>query len=141
MKLDDIKLFVATKALIFYNGKVLLVRESPKYKEGTQIGKFDVVGGRITSGEHFEESLKRETMEETKIGKPFFVNESRPVVKGEKWQVVRIFFEAFAENDKVVLGEDHEKYEWIDPKEYRKYDVIANLHPVFDAYLEMQTDK
>lgn len=141
---EEIKLFAATKALIFYNGKVLLLQESPKYKDGTQIGKFDVVGGRVTPGENFEEGLKREILEETgmsvKIGKPFFVNESWPTVRGEKWQIIRIFFEAFSEKDEVKLSEDHEKHIWIDPKDYHKYNVIENLIPVFEAFLSKSSD-
>jgi 8-oxo-dGTP diphosphatase len=136
----DVRLFTATKALVLHKGKVLLLQESPNYKDGSQIGKLDVVGGRITPGENFEESLKREILEETglqvKVGKPFFVNESRPVVRGEQWQVVRIYFEAHSESDIVKLSEDHEKYVWIDPKEYSKYPIIENLVPMFQAYLD-----
>lgn len=136
---EDIKLFTATKALILCKGKILLIKESPNYKDGSQVGKFDVVGGRITPGENFEDSLKREILEETglkvTIGKPFFVSESRPVVRGEQWQVVRIFFEAHSETESVTLSEDHEKYIWIDPKEYGKYPIIENLVPMFQAYL------
>src|SRR5258708_5664220 len=77
----DIKLFVATKAFIVYNGKVLILQESNKYTDGSNEGKFDVVGGRIVPGERFDESLLREIEEETglevKIGKPFFT--SNPV--------------------------------------------------------------
>ena len=139
MLVDEVRLFTATKALIVHEGKVLVLRESSKYVEGTNSGRFDVVGGRITPGERFEDALKREIFEETglsvKIGKPFFVNESWPVVKGEKWQVVRIFFEAFSEDNKVILSEDHDKYEWINPNNFRNYPIIENLVPVFEAYI------
>ena len=46
--------FVATKALISHNGKTLVLRESKKYAAGTNIGFFDVVGGRMTVGERFD---------------------------------------------------------------------------------------
>src|SRR5271170_1775032 len=135
---DNVKLFAATKALILYQGKVLLLKESTNYKDGSQIGKYDVVGGRVTPGEKFEDSFRREILEETglrvKIGKPFFVNESWPVVREEKWQIIRIFFETYSESDKVVLSEDHESYIWIDPKDYKDYQIIENLVPVFEAY-------
>lgn len=138
---DDVKLFVAAKVLISHKGKILLLQESSKYKEGTQAGKFDVVGGRIAPGESFEEGLKREVVEETglaiKLGKPFFVNESWPIVKGEKWQIVRIFLEAFSDSDKVTLSEDHEKYIWVDPKDYKSHGLIENLIPIFEAYLSL----
>ncbi|MES2122859.1 MAG: NUDIX domain-containing protein, partial [Chlamydiota bacterium] len=68
------KLFVATKAFIHFQGKILLLRESNRYEEGSNTGYFDVVGGRMTPGESFDECLMREVKEETgldvKIGKP-----------------------------------------------------------------------
>ena len=89
------KLFVATKAFIVHHGKVLLLKESSAYADGTNASKFDVVGGRIKPGERFDESLLREIKEETgmevTLGRPFFVNEWRPQVQGEQWQIVATF--------------------------------------------------
>ncbi|MBI2889130.1 MAG: NUDIX domain-containing protein [Candidatus Liptonbacteria bacterium] len=145
------RLFIATKAFIVRglvkpqsgNGaggkEVLVVRESNKYEEGTNAAKFDVVGGRLTPGERFDESLRREIKEETgldvEIGKPFFVNEWRPVVKGEKWQVVGVFFECEAGEGEIKLSKDHDAFEWILPEEYMKYPLIENLKAAFEAYL------
>ena len=90
-------------------------------------------------GERFYESLLREVKEETnldiKIGKPFFVNEWRPVAKGEQWQIVGVFFECESPNGDVVLSEDHDEFLWIDPREYKNYNLIGNLHPAFEIYL------
>ncbi|MCH7568350.1 MAG: NUDIX domain-containing protein [Nanoarchaeota archaeon] len=133
------KLFVATKAFIKHNGKILLLKESPKYKDGTNIGKYDVPGGRVEPGQHFQESLIREIKEETglsvRIGKPFHVGEWRPFVKGEKWQIVGTFFECEAESNDVQLGEDHEEFLWIDPKDYQNYNLIETIKPAFKSYL------
>jgi 8-oxo-dGTP diphosphatase len=136
------KLFIAVKALVKNKeGKILLIRESQKYKEGTQAGKFDVIGGRVEPGEKFDECLIREIKEEigldVKIGKPFFVNEVRPVVKGEQWQIIRIFFECLTEEENVQLSEDHDEFIWINPEDYQTSNVIENLYPVFEAYLNM----
>jgi 8-oxo-dGTP diphosphatase len=133
------KLFVATKAFIVHNGKVLILRESSKYEDGSNAGRFDVVGGRVQPGQRFDESLLREIREETgldvRIGRPFFVNEWRPVVRGEPWQIVGTFFECFAVSDQVKLSEDHGEYQWIDPKDFRKFPLIDNLVPAFESYL------
>jgi 8-oxo-dGTP diphosphatase len=133
------KLFVATKAFIVHNGKVLILRESTQYQDGSNAGRFDVVGGRLKPGQRFDESLLREIEEETglkvKIGRPFFVNEWRPVVKGESWQVVGTFFECFADTDSVKLSEDHDTFLWIDPEDFRIYTLIPNLIPAFESYL------
>lgn len=63
------------------------------------------------------------------------MNEWRPVVRGEQWQIVGTFFECMAESGNVVLSADHEEYIWIDPKEYDKYNIIDNLIPAFESYL------
>ena len=91
-------------------------------------------------GQRFDESLLREIKEETgldvKIGRPFFVNEWRPIVRGEQWQVVGTFFECFAASSEVVLSEDHDVYKWIDPKEYKNFNLVDSLVPAFESYLD-----
>jgi 8-oxo-dGTP diphosphatase len=135
----DIKVWVATKAFLTYRGKVLILREADKYKDGTNLGKYDVVGGRIRPGQRFNESVLREIKEETgliaKIGKPFYVGEWRPVIRNEHWQIVGTFFECGVKTGKVRLSKDHDSYLWINPKEYKKYKLIENLAPAFKAYL------
>lgn len=133
------KLFMAMKAFIVHDGKVLIVRESPKNPVGTNPNKYDVVGGRLEPGERFDECLVREIKEETglsaTIKRPFVVNEWRPIVHGEPWQIVGVFFECVAKTNTVQLSVDHDDYKWIDPKDYKKYPLIENLHPAFAAFL------
>jgi len=135
------RMFVATKAFILFQGKVLILRESPKYKDGARVGEYDVVGGRVEPGERFDVSLLREIKEETglevKAGNPFFVNEWRPVVKGEQWQVVGTFFECTTESNEVILSEDHDSYEWIDPKDFNRYNLMKTNIPAFESYNEL----
>lgn len=132
------KLFLATKALIVYDDKVLLLRESGSYQDGTNAGRFDVPGGRLKPGERFDEALRREVFEETglevEIGRPIAVNEWRPVVRGEQWQIVGIFFECRSASAEVLLGADHDAYLWIRPEEYAVHPIIDNLKAVFAAY-------
>lgn len=70
------RLYIATKAFITFKDKILLIKESNLYPDGTNPDKYDVPGGRVKPGQRFDESLKREVKEETslevKIGKPFF---------------------------------------------------------------------
>ena len=138
------KLFIAGKAFIKHNGKILVLRESSKYQDGTQTGKYDVAGGRLKPGENFLEALKREVKEETgldiEIGKPFFVEEWRPEVNGEKWQIIATFFECTPklepnEDPRIKLGKDHNHFKWIDPTEYKNHEIIPNIHKVFESFL------
>ncbi len=135
------RFFLAVKAFILYNDKILLLKESEKYNEGMNYGKYDVPGGRINFGERYDCALLREIKEETGLNgivikRPFFVNEWRPEVKGEKWQIIGIFFNCRAFSDKVILSEEHSEYIWIDPKDYKKYEIIDNLIPVFESFIE-----
>jgi 8-oxo-dGTP diphosphatase len=135
----DIRVFTATKAFINFNGKILILREAITYKDASNVGKYHIPGGRIKPGQNWKESLQREIREESgleiKISRPFFVNEWRPIVKGRQWQIVGIFFECFADSDKIVLSEEHDDFLWIDPKDYKKYNLIKDLYEVFEAYL------
>ncbi len=137
---NKIKLFAAIKAFIINNNRVLILQESTNYKDGTNFGRYDVPGGRVKPGERFDKGLKREVKEETglkiKIGKPFFINEWRPVVAGEKWQIVASFFKCVSTTDKVKLSSDHADFKWINPKDYKKYNLIPNLDAAFKAYLK-----
>jgi 8-oxo-dGTP diphosphatase len=134
------KMFVATKAFIEHEGKILVLREGSAYADGSNAGKYDIVGGRVEPGQHFRDSLLREVDEETglnvSVGAPFFVNEWRPTVRGEKWQIVGIFFRCEATGSQVRIGEDHDHFKWINPSEYEKEGVIENLYPAFEAYLK-----
>ena len=134
------KQFIATKGLIVYQDKILVLRESSKYEDGTNANKFDVVGGRLEAGERFDEALVREVKEETgldvKVGEPFFVSEWRPNVRGEDWQVVGIFFRCEADSDIVTLSVDHDAYLWINPNDYKESNIIQNLYPIIEKYIE-----
>ena len=134
------KLFVAMKAFIVHDGKVLIVRESTKYQDGTNAAKYDIVGGRIKPGQAFDESLRREIREETGLevtmGRPFYVGEWRPVIKGEPAQIIATFFECHADTDTVRLSEDHDDAKWIEPKSFKNFNLIPNLVPAFEAFLK-----
>ncbi len=134
------KLFIATKAFIERDGKILVLRESAQYADGTNAGKFDVPGGRLNPGEKFDEALRREVKEETgleaTIHEPIYVGEWRPTVRGEAWQIVGVFFRVTCDaTSEVALSDDHMEVRWIDPKDYKTEPIIENLARAFEAYL------
>ncbi len=137
------KLFVAMKAFIRYEGKILLLQENDTYPDGTNQGKWELPGGRIESGEEFKEGLLREVKEETglkvTIERPFMVGEWWPQVRGEQWHIVATFFVCNAETDVVQLGPDHGAYQWLDPDDYSSVTNFApSIKKAFETYLNLE---
>ena len=112
-----------------HEGKVLVLREASQYADGTHYGQYDFPGGRVEPGEHIDTALIREVKEETglevEIGKPIFVADWSPVVKGVQLQIFGIFFLCTAKNADVVLSSDHDAYEWINPTNPASLDLIS----------------
>jgi len=112
-------LFVGAKAVVHYKGKVLLLRESKDYVDGTEEGKWDMPGGRIEPDEEVRDGLVREVKEESGLdvvpGKLLGVFDGFPVIQGEKCHVVRIYFLCEADTDTVTPSKDHDSFDWIEP--------------------------
>lgn len=115
------KLFVGTKGVVHYKSKILLLRESSLYEDGSKKGKWDVPGGRIEEEETLEEGLLREVTEECGLrvtkGRLLGAYDGFPVIKGEQCHVVRLYFLCESDSDQVVLSEDHDAYAWVEKED------------------------
>lgn len=135
------KLFVGAKGLIVRpDGKVLILREGNGYDEGTELGNWDVVGGRIEVEETLLVGLRREVLEESGldivVGDMLGVTENFPVIKGEETHIIRVYYACTCDNDVVTLSTDHDKYAWIDPKDYDKSGLMEDVAEMFKVYLQ-----
>ena len=132
------KLFIGVKALIKYEGKVLILREAA-YDEGTNEGKWDVPGGRINPEEPILEGLKREVTEESQLvietEEVLGVFETFPEIKGESCHVVRVFYRAKAITTNVVLSGDHDLYEWVSLEGLSGKQFVSSLEPLIRRVL------
>ena|SRR5688572_29557138 len=133
---------VAMKAVLINRGRVLLLREAATYGDGTQRGRWHMPGGRIEPGEHWQEALKREVLEETgiqdfKVLHPVFVGEWFPTIKGTPTHIVAMFHMCESKSDKVVLSTEHDKYEWVDYKNWKEFDVMDPEDKVLEIVFEM----
>jgi 8-oxo-dGTP diphosphatase len=141
--MDNLVLKVAAKAVITdKDGKVLLLREASSYEEGTNIGRFDVPGGRLNPGESYNEGLLREVKEETGLEVeplyPIYVGEWKPVIKGQPTHIFAIFTVCRALSGDVKLSEDHDKYIWVSPEELSEYDITQPGPDVVNRYAAWQ---
>jgi 8-oxo-dGTP diphosphatase len=131
------KFFFATKAMILREGKVLVLREAGSYADGTNVGRWDLPGGRLTPGERWDEALRREVREETGLDivpkQPVALCEWRPSPRGESWQIVAAVVRCEAPEGEIMLSGDHDAFAWIDPKDWRTHGVIETLAPAFEG--------
>lgn len=134
------KLFLATKALVIREGRILILREADTYAEGTEAGKWDVPGGRINDEEPFLDGLSRELQEECGllVSDPCIISvqENFPIIRGEQCHIVRMYFTVTGGSESVILSQDHDAFLWIDPKDHLTHGLIADVHDVFDIYLK-----
>lgn len=137
--MSNVILRVAAKALIVNKeGKVLIVREPAKDNQGSQHGLYGLVGGRMDPEESYETTLHREVKEETglsvEILYPIYIGEWSPVIKGNKHHIVAVFSVCRAKTNKVRLSEEHDDYQWIEPKDARNYPFMPPDDKVVARY-------
>jgi len=98
-------------------------------------------GGRINPGEPFLDGLAREIKEESglevEVDQPLYVGEWWPVIKGNKNQIVGIFFLCTPLHQNVTLSEEHDDFQWITPGETNKYDIMDAEDAAIQTYAEL----
>lgn len=110
------KIVVATKAIIGYNEKYLLIRRSDNDETGA--GTWEFPGGKLDFGESVEQCILREIREETGLAAEilglayvtdFYTSPTR--------KVVLINYLCRADSDKVALSDEHTAYKWVNKDE------------------------
>lgn len=143
--MPELVLKVAAKALIVNStGKVLILREANTYKEGTNVGRWGLPGGRLNIGESYEEGLKRECIEETGLevvmGDPVHVGEWRPVIKSVPHQIIAIFSAVSSHSDEILLSEEHDQFAWVSAGSRATYPIMEPDASVVNKYFERLAD-
>lgn len=133
---QNIQLFIAVKAFILNEkGEVLLLREASSYTDGTNIGKYDIPGGRIDPEESLSGALAREVREETGLmfeqSELLDVHDTFNQKGGEVWHIVRLLYKVTSARGEVILSKDHDEHIWIPVKEaIERSEVIENYIPL-----------
>lgn len=134
------KRFLAAKALIRNSdGNFLIVREAGTYDEGTNVGKWDLPGGRLEVGETLLEGLQREVREEAGIEivveDLVDARENFPVIKGEKVHIVRLYYLCSSDKIEITLSVDHDQFAWISKAELSDYAVMDDVKDLISTLL------
>ena len=110
------QIVVVVKAIIMFNGKVLIVQRSGD--DETEPNTWEFVGGKIEFGEDLEEALTREIKEEVNLN----VNIEKLIyaasfLSRRQRQLVIITYMCTANNNIVALSNEHKNYLWADKKQ------------------------
>ncbi|MFH2096965.1 MAG: NUDIX domain-containing protein [bacterium] len=123
--------FISIRAIITYGNKILLVRESKDYTDGTNPGKWDVPAGRVSLGEKPYDALQREVKEEVgldiEVGRPVWVDDFRPTIEGFTRHIVVVYVACSSKSDKVVLSEVHDGFKWLTKAEAVKLPLMDSV--------------
>lgn len=139
------KIYIGVYGIISNEGKILLIKKARgPYKE-----MYDLPGGGVEYGESFEETLKREFLEETglKIRSPKFIQNNQFTVeyknnKGEEQGLhhIGIYYSVELEGDNNIRigadGEDSLGAEYIDVNKLLDIEISQIARPVVEKFLE-----
>ncbi len=139
----DYILRVAAKGLIVNDqGKFLILREAATYRDGTNVGRYHLPGGRITADEPFYDGLRREILEETGLEitplQPLCVDEWWPTIRAIPHHVIAMFILCKVKTTKVTLSDEHDHYQWISLTESGAYDIMPPEDKVIEAYRRLK---
>ena len=123
---------VTVKALLFYNGKFLIVQRSKMSQN--EYGFWEFPGGRLEFSEDPKEGLVREIKEEVSIDATieFPVSVWDHVKTND--HIVGITFLAKASGDNIVLSDEHNDYKWISKDEFKDYKVFPKILEEFKEW-------
>ena len=113
----------ACVCLIFNEeNKLLLVKRSDE--DDWMAGKYALVGGGVEENEIPEETIVRETKEETNLTlkKPKLVYSTI-----EETTFLYVFVSRVSNSDKIKLNSEHNGYVWISSNQIDEYDTVPNL--------------
>ena len=123
---------LAVSAVIFRDGKILLVRRARSPAKGF----YSLPGGRVEFGESLHAALHREVAEETALGIEIVGlagwREVLPGPSGGGHYVIMSFAARWAAGEP-VLNEEHDDFIWLTPADFGDLKLTGGLVEVVEA--------
>ena len=127
-KYTDYKTILSVNALIWCNGKVLLLKRSEK--KNIDPGVYSGIGGKVEPHESFYDALIREIKEETGLTefesiKPYSITQHPYPPTDSEW--VNVYFNVTIKKQVNVPSTEDGSFDWIDPKDVGSLPMVADL--------------
>jgi len=124
---------LAVRAVVLDDkGRCLLLRRSPNNK--TNIGRWELPGGKVEPGEDFVQALKREVKEEAGVN--ISITKAVGIVQIElpSLIVVQVIMEARLVSGLVSLSKEHNDFIWLDRAQLPDMNLIKEFYPFARLY-------
>ena len=112
--------FTVVAAIIKKDNLYLIVQRNKHKYLGL---KWEFPGGKVESGETFEEALLREIEEELSIVINVYEKIAEEKYKDNKIDIILHYFLCSHKSGTIKLNE-HEDFSWIEKKDFAKYDFV-----------------
>jgi len=123
---------LAVSAVIFRDGKVLLVRRARSPGKGF----YSLPGGRVEFGESLHQALAREVDEETSLRIDIVAlagwREVLPTASGGGHYVIMSFAARWREREP-ILNDEHDDFKWLEPAAFGDLKLTGGLLEVVEA--------
>jgi 8-oxo-dGTP diphosphatase len=125
------EIWVATKAVILYNRRALIIQRSDYCGIGEN--EWEFAGGGLKFGEDLPEGLSREIKEEVgltvRIDRLLYA--ITRLINPHK-QIVGLTYLCYADTDKVVLSDEHRDFLWATREQLTELLTTPMLHDLAD---------
>jgi 8-oxo-dGTP pyrophosphatase MutT (NUDIX family) len=125
--------YIGIKAIIEQDGRVLLLKDSPR-------GKWELPGGRIDGTQTIKEAVSRELREEIIGAKLLKLHAIVHAATGDftvenDHRLCLLFYAADVRlPEQLRLSDEHLEYAWVDQRSYQNYDLFTSDRAALTAY-------
>lgn len=124
--------WIATKAIVFYENKVLLIRRQTE--DSYAASEFDLPWWRLEFSEMPEDWLRREVMEEVGLNIEIISPSRTWSFVKDDFQLVGITYITKTIDNKIILSHEHEDFIWIEEEEINNHNLPEWLIKELDIW-------